>query len=123
MAYYKTPSNQVAYLGADQSAELLPAGSVPITQEVADAMRMPAKVPVTSVTMRQARLALLGAGLLSGVNAAIAGLQNPTKEAASIEWEYAATVERNSTLVSTLAGALNLDDSALDALFASAAVL
>lgn len=75
------------------------------------------------VTMRQARLALLGAGLLAGVDAAIAALSSPTKEAATIEWEYAATVERNSALVTTLAGALELDDGTLDALFATAATL
>lgn len=82
----------------------------------------PPGVP-NSVTMRQARLALLGAGLLAGVDAAIAALPSPTKEAASIEWEYAATVERNSALVTTLAGALALDDTTLDALFVAAAAL
>ena len=75
------------------------------------------------VTMRQARLALLGAGLLAGVDAAIAALPSPTREAARIEWEYAATVERGSALVTTLGGALDLDDAALDALFAAAAAL
>ena len=41
-------------------------------------------VPQT-VTMRQARLALLGAGLLAGVDAAIASLPEPDKSAAIIE--------------------------------------
>lgn len=45
-----------------------------------------------SVTMRQARLALLGAGLLDDVNSAIAAIPDPVqRKAAEIEWEYAQT--------------------------------
>ena len=58
----------------------------------------PLPVPVPqSVTMRQARLALLGAGLLDDVDAALAAIPDATqRRAAQIEWEYAATVERIS---------------------------
>lgn len=76
-----------------------------------------------SITMRQARLALLGADLLAGVDAAIASLPSPQKEAAQIEWEYAATVERNSPWVQNLAVALSLSSSQLDSLFEEAARL
>jgi hypothetical protein len=83
-----------------------------------------ALVPVPkSVSMRQARLALLGAGALSGVDAFINSLPSPQKEAARIEWEYAATVERGSALVTALSTALSLDAAALDALFIGAAAL
>jgi len=75
------------------------------------------------VTMRQARLALLGAGLLSGVDAAIASLPSPTKEAASIEWEYAAVVQRSSGLVPAMATALGMTEAQIDALFVAAAAL
>ncbi len=75
------------------------------------------------VTMRQARLALLGAGLLSGVDAAIASLPSPTKEAASIEWEYAAVVQRSSGLVPAMATALGMTSEQIDALFVAAAAL
>jgi hypothetical protein len=77
----------------------------------------------TVVTMRQARLALLGAGLLSQVNAAVAGMPGDAGEAARIEWEFAGTVERNSALVQSLTGALGLTEDQLDALFVSAAAL
>ncbi len=73
-----------------------------------------------SVTMRQARLALLGAGLLAGVDAAINALPSPQKEAARIEWEYATEVQRSSGLVPMMEAALGLDDAALDALFIEA---
>ena len=84
----------------------------------------PAPGPVpSSVTMRQARLALLGAGLLASVDAAIDSLPSPQKEAASIEWEYASEVQRSSGLVPMMGAALGLDDAALDALFIEAAAL
>lgn len=84
------------------------------TPEPAD----PPPVPViTSVTMRQARLALLQAGLLSSVEAVIAGLPEPGRTEAQIEWEYAQEVRRDSPLVSMLCAALELDDAKLDALF------
>jgi len=82
----------------------------------------PAPVP-EAVTMRQARLALLGAGLLPGVSAAIAALPSPQKEAAQIEWEYSQTVERNRGFVPLLGAALGLTDAQLDGLFVAAAGL
>lgn len=75
------------------------------------------------VTMRQARLALLAAGRLPTVNSAIAAMAGTDGDAARIEWEYAATVSRNSPLVSNLAGALALSAAQLDTLFTAAAAL
>lgn len=75
------------------------------------------------VSMRQARLALLGAGLYDGVNAAIDSLPSPQKEAARIEWEYATEVQRTSGLVPTLGAALGLPESQLDSLFVTASTL
>lgn len=82
----------------------------------------PQPVPAT-VTMRQARLALLGAGLLASVGAAIDSLPSTQKEAARIEWEYATEVQRSSGLVPMMGAALGLDDAGLDALFVAAAAL
>ena len=75
-------------------------------------------VPQT-VTMRQARLALLGAGLLSTVETAIAG----AGAAAAIEWEYAGDVQRASGLVPAMATALGMSETQIDALFVQAATL
>lgn len=83
----------------------------------------PEPIQPTVVTMRQARLALLGAGLLTQVNDAIAGMPGTEGEAARIEWEYAATVQRESPLVAGLSTALSLTSSQLDALFVAAAAL
>lgn len=71
------------------------------------------------VTMRQAQRALLAAGLLDQVNAAIA--QSPRE--AQIDWERAQDVERSNPLVASLAAVLGLDDAALDGLFITAAQL
>lgn len=79
--------------------------------------------PATSapkrVTMRQARLALIDADKYNAVVQAIAQADTRTQ----VEWEFAATVERESPLVDTLAQALGFEESTLDALFTAAAKL
>lgn len=85
----------------------------------------PDKLPVPqSVTMRQARLALLGIGLLDDVDTAIAAIPDPVqRKAAQIEWEYAQTVDRNSPFTQQMAAGLSLTAEQLDALFTQAAGL
>lgn len=75
------------------------------------------------VTMRQARLALHGAGLLSLVEDAIDALPDPPKTAARIEWDYSNEVHRNKPFVQMLGGALGLTAEQLDNLFIQAAQL
>jgi hypothetical protein len=77
----------------------------------------------TAVTMRQARLALLAAGLLPSVDTTIAALPEPQKSAAKIEWEYSQEVQRHNGFVSVLAPALGLSDEQIDALFVAAGAL
>jgi hypothetical protein len=91
--------------------------------EIAEIESRPPPAPPTSVTMRQARLALLQAGLLASVSAALAAATGMAGDAARIEWEYAATVDRDSPLVAGLVATLGLTDAQLDALFAAAAAL
>lgn len=88
----------------------------------------PAEIPVApavpqSVTMVQARLALLDAGLLDHVATVIAALPETQRKAAQIEWEFRPTVERDSALLEVLAPALGLDAEALDALLVKAAAI
>lgn len=85
----------------------------------------PSPVPVVpaAVTMRQARLALHGAGLLAGVETAIEALSEPAKTAARIEWDYSNEVQRHNGVLSTLAAALGLTESQIDALFVAASTL
>ena len=84
----------------------------------------PAPTPVPgSVTMRQARLALFGAGLLDDIDAAINALPSPQKEAARIEWEYSQEVQRHNGFVSILAPSLGLTEAQIDTLFIQAKTL
>jgi len=75
------------------------------------------------VTMRQARLALLGAGLLDDVEAAIDAMSDPAKAAARIEWDYSNTLRRDHPLVTTLGAGLGLTSGQLDDLFIAAGAL
>lgn len=87
------------------------------------AARLHAKRAGMVVTPRQARQALLQAGKQDMVNAALASLPSPQKEAAQIDWEYATAIERNSPLISQLGPALGMTDAQIDDLFALAATL
>ena len=78
---------------------------------------------VKVVSMRQARLALLNAGLLTKVNNMIATMAGSQGDAARIEWEFSSEVERDRGLVTVLGAGLNLTPAQLDALFTSAAAI
>ena len=88
-------------------------------EDIARNAAFKATVP-KSVTMRQARLAMLGAGILANVEAAIQTMQSPEGDAARIEWEYAIDVQRDWPLVVNLDPALNLTELQIDNLFIEA---
>lgn len=74
------------------------------------------------VTMRQARLALLEAGKLAAVTAAIAGMPGVAGDAARIEWEYSSVLKRSQPLVGAMSAVLGLSAAQVDALFLSASL-
>ena len=95
-------------------------GVLTYSQARADEHIAASRPPVPAqVTMRQARLALLGAGLLDAVQTAITS----AGPAAKIEWEYAAEVQRSSGLVPAMATALGMTAAQIDALFIAAAAI
>jgi hypothetical protein len=102
---------------------------VPAIQAVTHTIQHPANVPMlpvsppppTVITMRQARLALLQAGLLPVVNAAITAMSGSTGDAARIEWEFSSDVVRTRPLITQLATGLGLTSAQLDGLFTLAA--
>lgn len=77
----------------------------------------------STITLRQAKLALLNAGKLQDVLDAIAVLPEPQKTAAQIEFDYANDVERDSVLLGTIAAAIGLTEAETDQLFAAAKLL
>lgn len=115
-----------AYLGdvmpADLIAEHVPGGFYwpkwDGTQWVEGGTAPAPQVP-TVVSMRQARLALYGAGLLDDVEAAVA---KSTKDV-QIEWEFSSELRRDWPTLVLLAGALGLTEAQLDALFIQASQL
>lgn len=78
-----------------------------------------APVIPTSVTPRQARIALLGAGLLPQVEAAVASVGGATQ----ITWDYATQITRDDPLIQTLGTVLKLSSAQIDALFQLASTL
>ena len=78
----------------------------------------PIQVPQV-VTIRQAKLALLQAGLLDDVDAAIAQADRATQ----IEWEYATEVHRNWPTLLGVKDVVGLTDEQVDGLFIQAALL
>ncbi len=81
------------------------------------------RAAIRPVSMRQARLALLAAGVLGDVAPALAALPSPHRDAAEIEWEYASEVHRDAPLIAALGSALGLTEDQIDDLFAAAAML
>lgn len=79
----------------------------------------PPPPPVTSVTPRQARLALLSAGLLEAAQAAVDASGPATK----ITWEYASVFEREDPLIIGIGAGLGLTSEQIDALFTQAATI
>ena len=105
-----------------QCKSAMDAGGLTMTDAEMDAIRNAPVVP-RAVTMRQARLALLGAGALAGVDAAINAMPEPTRSAARIEWEYSQEVQRHNGFVAALGPALGMSSAQIDALFVAAAKL
>lgn len=82
-----------------------------------------ARARIPAITPRQARLALLSAGLLDTVQQAFAGLPEPQRTAAQIEWEYSVSIDRASPLVAQFGPILGLTEAQIDDLFIAAAQL
>ena len=83
-----------------------------------DEMRARNPVP-QQVTMRQARLALLSAGLLDDVEMVVAAAGRE----AQLEWEYAAVVERSNPAVAAVQQQQGMTDAQIDDLFREAVKL
>jgi len=97
---------------------------IPLTQEEITQLEQQSVPPPGSVSMRQARLALLEENLLDAVETAILAISDPSQQkAAKIEWEYAMSVDRDSPFTQQLAYGLGLSSEQLDRLFIKASKL
>lgn len=75
--------------------------------------------PIPPVSARQIRQALSRQNLRSQVEAAVAAGDQDLKD----WWEFSTVIERNHPEVTAMAAALNISDTAVDALFALAVTL
>lgn len=98
---------------------------IDLTQEEIEEIlsRSPVDTTPKSVTMRQARLALMRAGFLQSVNNTIQAMTGPQGEAARIEWDYSNEVRRDQPLTIALAQAIGMTPEQMDNLFVEAAKL
>lgn len=79
----------------------------------------PTPVPEV-VTMRQARIALSRAGLISQVEQALTAMEGQAGEEARIEWDYSSEVHRSKPFVVGLGAAIGLTDAEINDLFITA---
>lgn len=92
-------------------------------EEAATEAARVAAVP-KSVTRRQAKQALLLAGLLGNVQPALDAIPDATQRGLmQLEWDESLEFERNRPSLLALAAGLGLDGAALDQLFITAAAL
>ncbi|MDH0157375.1 hypothetical protein [Stutzerimonas stutzeri] len=76
-----------------------------------------------SVTMRQARQAMLSAGILAQVDALIAAMPGEEGESARIDWNHARDVKRDWPLIGALGPQMGLTEQQIDDLFIYAATI
>lgn len=123
------PTEQPEFFGTcpDESATDVPGVLAVLAQaewEALQADELLARNPVpASVTMRQARLALLAFGLLDDVESAINAMAEPARQAARIEWDYSNEVQRYNGFVEQLGPAVGLTAESTDELFRLAVTL
>jgi hypothetical protein len=113
---YKAPDNSLHFI-EPEFAHLLPAGSVPITDQEADAIRSAAiaalPVVIPNLTPRQVRLALTAAGLRDQVEAAVLAADQNTKDT----WEFATEIVRTDPILIAMAKSIGITNAKLDKLF------
>jgi len=121
MPNYKDTNNNLHFLDSSEFEHFLPTGCIRITQAEADAIAAAVEaakpVIIPTLSMRQARLALLNMGLLDEVEAAITTTEN------RIWWDYSPSVERSNPLVIAVLTALGKTSTEIDAMFISAAAI
>ena len=80
-------------------------------------------LPVTIVSKAQAKLALLEAGLLDGVETALSAMEGTDGQRARIEWNDRTEFHRDHEFINSLAAAIGLSDDQVDDLFEQASLL
>jgi len=95
------------------------------TAEFFDDGTPPSPFPTPTLTARQLRLALIGAGItLASVEATIGAISDDAERAvARVEWEYSTQYRRDHPLIARIGSALGLQPEMIDNLWMEAAQL
>lgn len=120
--HYKAPDNSIHSIDSVEFEYLLPIGSVEITDEEAEAIRIantPHPSPITVISPRQIRQALTAAGLRSQVETAVADGNQDLKD----WWEFATQFERTHPMVIAMGQGLGQSAQDMDDLWELAASL
>lgn len=111
--HYKSPDNSIHFI-EPEFAHLLPAGSVPITDEEAEALRpVPPLPPIQPISPRQIRMALTRANLRTYVEAAVLAGDQDLKD----WWEFSTSFDRLNPQVIAMGDALGKTTEELDSLW------
>ena len=125
--YYKDIDNKIYAYEADGSQDdWISSDLISISEKEAESIlkfETEKTIRVESVTLRQAKLALLHVGVYSEIDQEIKSLPGDEGIAARIEWEYASSVERDSPLVTTLTHKRGMTEDQLNDLFTLASTL
>ncbi len=118
---YERYGDETLTVDAGRRVVIVTRAVVPWSAEEIEAYRK-SLVP-ESVTMRQARQAMLSAGILSQVDALIAAMPGDDGESARIDWGHAHDVKRDWPLIGALGPQLGLTEQGIDDLFIYAATI
>lgn len=126
MPYYQAIDGQLYFFDYVPEPQNIRADLVAITDEAAEAILsepLPVEVP-TVLTRRQAKLALVLAGVYPNVSGAIAAIADETERLlVQVAWEDSETFERDNATLLMLANALGLTSSQIDDMFITGATL
>ncbi len=120
--YADNTNRVVSRINADGSSESCLALSLAagISPEPADIP--PVTIP-QQITMKQARTCLITKGLFAQIDNAISSLTGMDGDLARAQWDYSATLDRNSPLVAQITTQLGFTLTQVDELFTFAATL
>ena len=107
MPNYKSPDNAVHFIDFAEYECLLPAGSVPITDEEAEALRPPVPPPVYTCSPWQIRKALNAQGLRQSVEDAVAASDDQTLKDG---WEFATEFHSDYPFVISMGASLGMTE-------------
>ena len=115
MRYYKSSNGGIF---AFSDIQTVPDDLIPLTPEEINALLSPPSMVPQVVSAAQGGIALIRAGLMDAVQAAVDAPETPSE--VKWAWAHATTWDRSSPALAFLAGAAGITQEQMDALFMAA---